>query len=211
MRRPRFSEVTTLGQARHWRAFGAGRSRRHFGGWLTIDECICIHVVETCLRRRDLSLIEIRPFLARWLQMFEPGLCRYLVELDRRGTWRDLKDSIAAAARKSFYTVPDECRNLAVERQLNIASALDEIKAVGTYWATNPTAEFTPEPDPSPESEKDGSGSGDGGGTGGGANAAPSPSAGNPGEVIPLSEDELAALLEEAEADDAGPTMGAML
>lgn len=216
MRRPRFSRIRTKGQARHWRAVGAGMSRRHFGGWLAIHECICIHVVDTCLRRRNLSLIEIRPFLQRWLQACEPGLYRYLVELDRRGSWRDLKNSIAAVAQKSFYTVPNEYRNLTIERQLNIAACLEDISAIGSYWATDPTTQFVPEPDPAPESDKDGSGSGEGNGgtsgTAGGANAAPAPSLGeSQGEFIPSSEDELAALLDAAEDEDAGPSMGAML
>lgn len=214
MRRPRFSRVQTKGQARMWRERGEGLSRRLAGRFMS-HECLCVIILDTCLRRRSLTMIEERPFLRRWLALCEPGVLFYLRELEERGDWKDLKDKIHAVAARSAYILP-HARNLARERLAFIAAVLPEVSAIGRYLSDNPNAEFLPDPDATPEADKDGSGGGEGNGgaagQGGGANAAPRPSPGEgEGEFIPMNPDELAALLDAAEADDAGPAMGAML
>lgn len=213
--RPRFSKVQTKGQAQHWRERGEGLSRRLAGRFLS-HECLCVIVLDTCLRRRNLTMIQERPFLRRWLALCEPGVLFYLQNMETTGDWKDLKDKIHAVARRSHYTVPDAMRNLARERLAMIGAILPEVSAIGRYLSDNPNAEFMPDPDATPEADKDGSGSGDGNGggagQGGGANATPKPSpCESEGEFIPVSEEELAALLDAAEADDAGPHMVAML
>jgi len=212
--RPRFPKVRTKGQAQHWRERGEGLSRRLAGRFM-IHECVCIIVLDTCLRRRNMTQIEERPFLRRWLALCEPGVLFYLQNMETTGDWKDLKDKIHAVARRSHYTVPDAMRNPARERLAFIGAILPEVSAIGRYLEGNPGADFVIDPDATPEADKDGSGGGDGNGgaagQAGGANATPRPSPAGPGDFIPLSEDELAALLDAAEADDAGPHMGAML
>ncbi len=212
--RPRFSKIVTKGQARQWRERGDGLCRRMAGRFMG-HECLCIIILDTCLRRRDLTMIHERPFLRRWLSLCEPGVLFYLQNMEQSGDWKDLKNRIHAIARRSHYTVPDEMRNLARERLAFIGAVLPEVSAIGSYLEGNPGADFIPDPDATPDADKDGSGSGDGGsggGKAGGANAAPrpAPSESN-GEFIPMDPDELAALLDAAEVDDAGPHMGAML
>lgn len=212
--RPRFSRIQTKGQARMWRERGEGLSRRLAGRFMS-HECLCVIVLDTCLRRRNLTMIDERPFLRRWLALCEPGVLFYLRELEERGDWKDLKDRIHVIARRSHYTVPDAMRNLGRERLAFIGAILPEVSAIGRYLEGNPGDDFIPLPDDAPEADKDGSGSGDGSGEagqGGGANATPKPSLGeSEGEFIPVSEEELAALLDAAETDDAGSHMGAML
>jgi hypothetical protein len=138
----------------------------------------------------------------------------YLKEIEEKGDWKDLKDRIHAIARRSHYTVPDAMRNLARERLAFIGAILPEVSAIGRYLEGNPGNDFIPLPDDAPEDDKDGSGSGDGSGAsqGGGANVAPRPSVGeSEGEFVPMDPDDVAALLDAADADDAGPHMGAML
>lgn len=213
--RPRFSKIATKGQARMWRERGEGLSRRLAGRFMS-HECLCVLVIDTCLRRRDLTMIHERPFLRRWLALCEPGVLFYLQNMEQSGDWKDLKDKIHAVARRSHYTVPAQMRNLARERLAFIAAVLPEVSAIGRYLEGNPGADFIIDPDATPEADKDGSGGGDGNGgvagQGGGANAAPRPAPGeSEGEFIEMDPDELAALLDAAEADDAGPAMGAML
>jgi len=213
--RPRFSKIETKGQARMWRERGEGLSRRLAGRFMS-HECLCVIVVDTCLRRRDLTMIRERPFLRRWLALCEPGVLFYLQNMEQSGDWKDLKDKIHAIARRSHYTVPAQMRNLAHERLAFIAAVLPEVSAIGRYLEGNPGADFVIDPDATPEADKDGSGSGEGNGgaagQGGGANAAPRRALGEgEGEFIPMDPDELAALLDAADADDAGPAMGAML
>ncbi len=200
-----------------WRERGDGLSHRLAGRFM-IHECVCIIILDTCLRRRNLTMIHERPFLRRWLGLCEPGILHYLLNVETTGDWRDLKEKIHAVAARSYYTVPEVMRNLANERLAFIGAVLPEISAIGTYQAGAPAELFIPEPDPAPEADKDGSGSGDGNGgaTGqaGGANAAPKPSLGeSEGEVIHLTEEELAALLDavnDADDDDIFK-LGAML
>ncbi|MBB3915560.1 hypothetical protein [Rhizobium fabae] len=177
-------------------------------------ECLCVIIIDTCLRRRNLTLIEERPFLQRWLSLCEPGILFYLQNIETLNDWRDLKEKIHAVAARSAYILP-EIRNLARERQAFIGAILPEISAIGTYQAGNPGALFIPEPDPTPEADKEGSGSdGDGGAAGqaGTTNATPKPSPAEPGAFIPMTEEELAALLDEAaDDDDDALKMGAML
>ena len=213
--RPRFSKIATKGQARQWRERGEGLSRRLAGRFMS-HECLCIIVLDTCLRRRDLTMIDERPFLRRWLALCEPGVLFYLCDKETTGDWRDLKDRIHAVARRSHYTVTAQMRNLARERLAFIGAVLPEISAIGSYLEGNPSADFIPLPDAAPEADKDGSGGGEGSsgatGQGGGTTAAPRPSTvESVGEFIPMDPDELAALLDAAEADDAGPAMGAMI
>jgi len=161
-------------------------------------------------------MIHERPFLRRWLQLCEPGTLFYLQNMETTGDWKDLKDKIHAVARQSHYTVPAQMRNLTRERLAFIGAILPAVSAIGRYLSDNPNAEFLPDPDATPEADKDGSGGGEGNGgaagQGGGANAAPRPSAGESvGELIPMDPDELAALLDAAADDDAGPAVGAML
>lgn len=213
--RPRFSRVQTKGQARMWRERGEGLSRRLAGRFMS-HECLCVLVVDTCLRRRNLTMIQERPFLRRWLALCEPGTLFYLQHMEQSGDWKDLKDKIHAVARRSHYTVPSSMRNLARERLAFIAAVLPEVSAIGRYLEGNPGADFIIDPDAIPEADKDGSGGGEGNGgaagQGGGANAAPRPALGeSEGEFIEMDPDELAALLDAAEADDVGPAMGAML
>ena len=213
--RPRFSKIQAKGQARQWRERGEGLSRRLAGRFMS-HECLCILVLDTCLRRRNLTMIDERPFLRRWLALCEPGILFYLRDLETTGDWKDLKDKIHAVARRSHYTVPDAMRNLNRERLAFIGAVLPEVSAIGRYLEGNPGADFVLDADATPEADKDGSGGGDGGsGTGGkagGTNAAPRPALGeSDGEFISMDPDELAALLNAAEADDAGPAMGAML
>lgn len=212
-RRHRFSKVQILGQARLWRGRGEGLAH-HLGGRFMRDECICIIVVETCLRRRSLTIVETRPFLRRWLQLCKPGILTYLRTLESSGDWMELKHRIRAVAASSYYTVPDEMRNLARERQVFIGSVLEELSAVGKYIKTDSALELLPDPDAAPEADKDGSGSGEGGGSGGdragAANAAPTPSPGEPTAVLHLTEEELVAILEATEADE-GLSIGASI
>lgn len=213
--RPRFSRVQTKGHARQWRERGEGLSRRLSGRFMS-HECLCVLVVDTCLRRRNLTMIQERPFLRRWLALCEPGVLFYLQNMEQSGDWKDLKDKIHAVARRSHYTVPAQMRNLARERLAFIAAVLPEVSAIGRYLEGNPGADFIIDPDATPEADKDGSGSGEGNGgatgQGGGANATPRPSVGeSEGEFIEMDPDELAALLDAAEDDAAGPHMGAML
>jgi hypothetical protein len=212
--RPRFSKIKTAGQARMWRGRGEGLSRRLAGRFM-IHECVCILALDTCLRRRNLTMIEERPFLRRWLSLCEPGVLVYLQSLEQSGDWRDLKAKIHAVAARSAYVLP-EMRNLARERQAFIGAILPEVSAIGRYLSDNPNSEFLPDPDATPDADKGGSGGGDdnGGATGqgGGANAAPRPSPGeSEGEFIEMDPDELAAILDAAEDNDAGPHMRAML
>lgn len=211
--RPRFSRITTKGQAQHWRERGEGLSRR-LDGRNMIHECVCIIVIDTCLRRRNLAMIHERPFLRRWLQLCEPGILFYLQDMEQSNDWKDLKDKIHAVAARASYMFPEK-RNLNRERQAFIGAILPEIDAIGRFLEKNPGADFVPEPDPAPEADKEGSGSGEAGsgasGRAGGANAAPRPAPAEPGDFIPLSEEELAAILDAAEDDAAGPQMGAML
>lgn len=213
--RPRFSRITTKGQARHWRERGEGLSCRLAGRFMS-HECLCILVLDTCLRRRDLTMIDERPFLSRWLALCEPGVLFYLRDKEQSGDWKDLKDKIHAVARRSHYTVPTQMRNLARERLAFIGAILPEVSAIGRYLEGNPGADFVLDHDATPEADKDGSGGGDGSsgasGKAGGANAAPRPAPGeSAGEFIEMNPDELAALLNAAEAEDTGPSMGAML
>lgn len=213
--RPRFSRIQTKGQARLWRERGDGLCSRLAGRFMG-HECLCIIILDTCLRRRDLTMIEERPFLRRWLQLCEPGVLFYLQNMETTGDWKELKDKIHAVARRSHYTVPSQMRNITRERLAMIGAILPEVSAIGRYLEGNPNNEFLIDPDATPEADKDGSGSGDGSGTAsgkaGGANAAPRPSPSEPGDFIPLSEDELAAILDATEDDNAaGPHMGAML
>ncbi len=212
--RPQFSRITTKGQAQHWRERSDGLCRRLAGRFMG-HECLCILVMDTCLRRRNLTMIEERPFLRRWLQLCEPGTLFYLRNLETTGDWKDLKDRIHAVARRSHYTVPSSMRNLARERLAFIGATIPEVSAIGRYLEGNPGADFVTDPDATPEADKDGSGGGEGNGgagQGGGANAAPRPAPGeSEGEFIEMDPDELAALLDAAADDDAGPAMGAML
>ncbi len=215
MHRPRFSKIETRGQARMWRERGEGLSRRLAGRFMS-HECLCVIILDTCLRRRDLTMIHERPFLRRWLQLCEPGVLFYLQNMETTGDWKELKDKIHAVARRSHYTVPAQMRNLARERLAFIGAILPEVSAIGRYLEGNPGADFVIDPDATPEADKEGSGGGEGNGgaagQGGGANAAPRPAPSEPGDFIPLSEEELAAILDAAESDDdAGPAMGAML
>lgn len=211
--RPRFSRIQTKGQAQHWRERGKGLSRRLAGRFMS-HECLCVIIIDTCLRRRNLTLIEERPFLWRWLSLCEPGILFYLQNIETLNDWRDLKKKIHAVAARSAYILP-EIRNLARERLTFIAAILPDISAIGTYQAGNPGAMFIPEPDPTRDADKDGSGGGDGNGgavgQAGGTNAAPKPSPTEPGAFIPMTEEELAALLEEAADDDDALKIGAML
>lgn len=212
--RPRFSKIATKGQARQWRERGEGLSRRLAGRFMS-HECLCIIILDNCLRRRDLTMIQNRPFLWRWLQLFEPGVLSYLRDIEQRNDWRDLKAKIHTVAARSSFMFPEK-RNLNRERQLFIGAILSEIDAIGRFIASSPGVDFTPDPNPSPEADKDGSGSGDGNsgatGQGGGANAAPRPALGeSDGGFIPMDPHDLAALLDAATNDDAGPAMGAML
>ncbi|WP_139283893.1 hypothetical protein [Rhizobium sp. NFR12] len=180
------------------------------------NECLCIIVLDTCLRRRNLTMIHERPFLRRWLALCEPGVLFYLRNMETTGDWKDLKDKIHAIARRSHYTVPDEMRNLARERLVFIGAVLREISAIGSYLQGNPNNEFIPDPDPTPDVDKDGSGGEGGSGGGGGqartSNGVPTPSPSEAGVIIHLTEDELAAILDAAaDDDDAGVKMGAML
>lgn len=213
--RPRFSKIKTAGQARMWRERGEGLSRRLAGRFMS-HECLCVIILDTCLRRRNLTMLHERPFLRRWLQLCEPGTLFYLQNMEQSGDWKDLKDKIHAVARRSHYTVPSQMRNLARERLAFIGAILPEVSAIGRYLEGNPGADFIIDPDAAPEADKDGSGGGDsnGGATGqgGGTNAAPRSSQGeSEGEFIEMDPDELAALLDAAEDDAAGPHMGAML
>lgn len=213
--RPRFSRIVNKGQARHWRERGEGLSRRLAGRFLS-HECVCVIVLDTCLRRRDLTMIGERPFLRRWLALCEPGVLFYLQHMETTGDWKDLKDRIHAVARRSHYTVTAQARNLACERLAFLGAVLPEISAIGAYLETNPSADFILLPNPGSESDQDGTGSGESGSVGGsdagGANAAPRSSPGEAaGDFIPIDPDDLAALLDAAEADDEGPAMGAML
>lgn len=213
--RPRFSRIQTKGQASLWRERGDGLCRRLAGRFMG-HECLCIIILDTCLRRRNLTMIQERPFLRRWLALCESGILFYLQNLEQSGDWKDMKDKIHAVARRSHYTVPSSMRNLARERLAFIGAILPEVSAIGRYLEGNPGADFIIDPDATPEADKDGSGGGEGNGgaagQGGGANAAPRPALGeSDGEFIPMDPDELAALLDAATDDDAGPAMGAML
>lgn len=196
-----------------WRERGEGLSRRLAGRFMS-HECLCVIVLDTCLRRRNLTLIEERPFLRRWLSLCEPGVLFYLQSLDQSDDWRDLKAKIHAIAARSAYILP-HARNLARERLAFIGAVLPEISAIGRYLYDNPIAEFISDPDPTPDADKDGSGgeggSGGGAGQAGTANVAPAPSPREPGAVVHLTEEELAAILDAAADDgDAGMKMGAM-
>lgn len=211
--RPRFSKIATKGQAHMWRERGEGLSRRLAGRFMS-HECLCVIILDTCLRRRNLMMLHERPFLRRWLALCEPGVMIYLKEIEEKGDWKDLKDRIHAIARRSYYTVPDAMRNLAGERLAFIGAILPEVSAIGRHLDGNPGNDFIPLPDDAPEDDKDGSGSGDGSGAsqGGGANVAPHPTVGeSEGEFVPMDPDDVAALLDAADADDAGPHIGAML
>ncbi len=188
-----------------WRERGEGLSRRLAGRFMS-HECLCVIIIDTCLRRRNLTLIHERPFLRRWLSFCEPGILFYLQNIETLNDWRDLKEKIHAVAARSAYILP-EIRNLARERLTFIAAILPEISAIGTYQADHPGELFIPDPDPdpNPEADKDGNGGSDGNGGGAGqagtANALPKPSPDAEGAIRPMTEEELAALLDDA-ADD---------
>lgn len=166
-------------------------------------------ILAVCSRRRSLSFIDKqRRFLRRWLRRWEPGVLKYLRTVDQEGNWHDLRTRKHGAASRAYSTVPVQSPE--VNAMILLAAVAEEIGAVGNFWVGDPVPEPepTPLPMPTPETDKEGSGEGGSAGTAGTGMPKPRPeddTAAGP-RVVDLTEEELAALLDEVSM----PGMGAM-
>jgi hypothetical protein len=168
-------------------------------------------ILAVCSRRRSLSFIDKqRGFLRRWLRRWEPGVLKYLRAVDQEGNWHDLRTRKHGVASRAYSTVPVQSPE--VNGMILLAAVAEEIGAVGNFWVGDPIPEPepTPLPMPNPETDKEGSGEGGSVGTAGSAAGMPKPrpeddTAAGP-RVIDLTEEELAALLDDVSM----PGMGGM-
>lgn len=182
--------------------------RRYIQG----HEWTIARILAVCSRRRSLSYIDKqRGFLRRWLRRWEPGVLKYLRTVDQEGSWHDLRTRKNGAASKAYSTVPIQSPE--VNAMILLAAVAEEIGAVGNFWVGDavPEPEPTALPMPSLETEKEGSGDGGSAGTAGSAAGMPKPRPDDDtaaGPRVILTEEEIAALLDEASPPMTG--MGAM-